>query len=149
MDSPRDREMIREGIDFIRSYADRFHHAKEEEILFKYFDENAPILKKMLDDHTTGRSHVRALIEAVEKRDKREVAEHLLAYGELLKEHIREEDEILYPWMDRNLSTKQVGELHSKFNEADGRSGEEVTERCRTFVSRVEKRLQPRRKEEV
>jgi hemerythrin-like domain-containing protein len=149
VNSPRDMEMVREGIDFIRSYADRFHHAKEEDILFKYFDENAPILKKMLDDHATGRGHVRALIEAVEKRDKPAISEHLLAYGELLKEHIREEDEILYPWMDRNLSTKQVGELHSKFGDADVRSGEEVTERCRRFVDRVEKRLQPRRKEKV
>lgn len=149
VNSPKDMELIREGIDFIRSYADRFHHAKEEDILFKYFDENAPILKKMLDDHTSGRGHVSALIEAVEKRDKRAMADHLLAYGELLTEHIREEDEILYPWMDRNLSTKQVGELHSKFSETDVRSGEEVTKRCRTFVDGVEKRLQPLRKEEV
>jgi hemerythrin-like domain-containing protein len=149
VNSPRDMGLIREGIDFIRSYADRFHHAKEEDILFKYFDENAPILKKMLDDHAAGRRHVSALMEAVEKKDRRAMAEHLLAYGELLKEHIREEDEILYPWMDRNLSTRQVGELHSKFSEADIQSGDEITKKCRTFVDRVEERVQPRGKEEV
>ena len=27
-----------EGIDFVRGYADRFHHAKEEDILFDYAD---------------------------------------------------------------------------------------------------------------
>ena len=37
--SEHDREIILIGVDFIRSFADKFHHAKEEDILFKYFDE--------------------------------------------------------------------------------------------------------------
>jgi len=36
-----------DGVDFIRSYADKYHHAREEEILFKYFDEDMAILKVM------------------------------------------------------------------------------------------------------
>ena len=38
---------------------------------------------------------------------------------DLLTEHIRKEDEILYPWMDSQLTTRQVGELFSKFDEID------------------------------
>jgi len=41
---------------------------------------------------------------------------HLTATGSSYG-HIRKEDEILYPWMDRNLSTAQVGALFSKFAE--------------------------------
>ena len=147
VDSSEDRQLLTNGIDFIRSYADRFHHAKEEDILFKYFDENLDIVKTMLEDHTTGRGHVKALVEAVEKRDKQGVIEHLNAYRELLTEHIKKEDEILYPWMDRNLSVTQVGELFSKFSEVDEVSGNGVTERCRSFVINVEEKFEKSKKE--
>src|SRR3989304_1758726 len=40
LSSEGDRRTVRQGIDFIQSYADKFHHAKEEAILFKYFDES-------------------------------------------------------------------------------------------------------------
>ena len=147
VDSPEDREILFKGIEFIRSYADKFHHAKEEDILFKYFDESSDILRAMLDDHTKGRSHVRALAEAVERRDKQGIIEHLNAYRELLTEHIKKEDEILYPWMDRNLSVTQVGELYSKFGEVDEASGNGVTERCRTFVIETEEKFEKPKKE--
>jgi len=106
-----DMEIVLKGIDFIKNYADKFHHTKEEEILFKYFDENLDILKTMHEDHETGRAHVRAIVEAVERRDKNTIAEHLNGYKDLLTEHIKKEDEILYPWMDRNLSMRQIKAL--------------------------------------
>jgi hemerythrin-like domain-containing protein len=145
IDSSDGRQLLLDGVDFIRSYADRFHHAKEEDILFGYFGETREILKAMLDDHEKGRAHARAVAEGVERRDKDQIAEHLQAYGELLSEHIRKEDEILYPWMDRELTVKQVGELFSKFAEVDRASGQEVTERCFRFVTRVEETLKERK----
>ena len=117
------RQLILKGIDMIRSYADKFHHAKEEEILFKYFDENSDILKVIHEDHTHARGLVKAMFDALERRDQKTIAENLMAYRELLTEHIRKEDEILYPWMDNQLSTRQVGELFAKFAEADQQMG--------------------------
>jgi hemerythrin-like domain-containing protein len=141
LESGEDRQLILEGVDFIRSYADKFHHAKEEDILFKYFDENLDIVKTMLDDHTTARGHAKAVSEAVEKKDREKVVKHLSAYSGLLTEHIQKENEILYPWMDRGLSVRQVGEMFSRFHEADQASGEGVTERCTQFVKKVEERI--------
>ena len=40
-----------DAVDFIRSYADRFHHAKEEELLFACFDEELDILKAMHESY--------------------------------------------------------------------------------------------------
>jgi hemerythrin-like domain-containing protein len=117
------RQLLLAGIDMIRSYADKYHHAKEEDILFKYFDEGSEILKVMHADHRKARNHVQAMLAALERRDKAAIAEHLMAYRALLTEHIRKEDEILYPWMDRNLSTRQIGELFSKFNGVDEKMG--------------------------
>lgn len=133
------RKLILDGVDFIRSYADKFHHAKEEEILFKHFDENLDIIKVMREDHETGRNHVKAILEALEERDGKKLAEHLNGYRELLTEHIKKEDEILYPWMDRQLSTRQVGELFGEFHKADGLFEKDAPDKHVKFVEELEK----------
>jgi hemerythrin-like domain-containing protein len=140
LESEEDRRLVLQGVDFIRSYADRYHHAKEEEILFKYFDQNLDILKVMYEDHTQGRSHAKAVAEAVERRDRAVLSDHLNAYRELLAEHIRKEDEILYPWMDRSLSITQIGEIYSKFHETDERIGYSA-DKFEAFVCSLEKRF--------
>jgi len=114
-----DRQLVLGVVDFIRSYADRYHHAKEEDILFKEFDGEPEIIRAMHEEHSIGRGHVKAVLEALRTGDTPLIVEHLTAYGQLLTEHIRKEDKILYPWMDRNLSTSRVGELFARFVETD------------------------------
>ena len=116
--------LITRGLDFIRNYADRYHHAKEEDILFGLFEGESDIIKVMLEDHSHGREHVAAMAAGVLEGDVAGVAEHLRAYGELLQGHIQREDTILYPWMDRTLSMRQVGELFARCNEVEARFGE-------------------------
>lgn len=141
LSSKEGRQLILDSVDFIRSYADKYHHAKEEEILFKYFDENLDILKTMLKDHETGRNHVRGVVEAVQKQDRAAVAEHLKGYKELLSGHIKKEDEILYPWLDRGLAVSQIGEMYQKFIEADKKTGEGVQERYGKFILALEEKF--------
>ncbi|MBW7997642.1 MAG: hypothetical protein FVQ81_13905 [Candidatus Glassbacteria bacterium] len=135
-----DREIIRDLVDYIRNYADKYHHAKEENILFKNFDEKLDIIQTMLIDHDKARSYVRAVLEALDNKDAEGVKENLSAYRELLSEHIKKEDEILYPWMDRNLSTSQVGQLFSRFNEVDLAFGD-TPEKYEKFVRELEERF--------
>lgn len=141
LDSELIRQLILDGLDFIRFYADKFHHAKEEEILFEYTDKNLDIIKTMLSDHETARAHVRAVLEAIKEKDKNAIIGHLGAYKELLTGHIKKEDEILYPWIDRGLSVTQVGELFAKFNKAEERLDKEVIEKCKKFAQGIEQRI--------
>ena len=134
-----DRQLIRDGVDFIRSYADRFHHAKEEDILFKYFDENLDMVKVMREDHRTGRNHVKAIMEAVERKDRETVVQRLNAYWDLLTQHIKREDEIMLPWMDKQLSISQVGEMFSHFLEVEDRMDSDP-KRYEDFIDRMEKK---------
>lgn len=124
-------------IEFIRSYADRFHHAKEEDVLFKYFDENAEIFQVMHQDHEKARSHVRSIQEALKQGYYHVIADHLTAYRDLLVEHIKKEDEVLYPWIDRNLTTSQVGELFSRFSSIDKEFGD-IPRVQETFIRQLE-----------
>jgi hemerythrin-like domain-containing protein len=135
------RQRVLDGVDFIRSYADRYHHAKEEDLLFKYFDEDTEILKAMHEDHRNARNRVKTIVESVEKRDRDGVIEYLNAYRELLTDHIRKEDDILYPWMDRNLSTTQVGKLYSSFSEVDKNFGD-TPARYETYIGELEQGFQ-------
>jgi hemerythrin-like domain-containing protein len=140
LESDAGRQVILDGIDLIRSYADRYHHAKEEDILFKYFDQDSKILEVMYEDHTTGRSHVKAMLEALDRRDRQALTEHLLAYRELLTGHIQKEDEILFPWMDRSLSRSQVDELIARFNEVDQKMGF-PPDNYQKFIEKLEKQF--------
>ncbi len=145
VNAAEDRRLLLDGIDFIRAYADKFHHAKEEDILFAYFDASLEIIRAMLVDHETARAHVRQLAEAVERRDGDAVAHHLGAYGELLSGHITREDEILYPWMDREFTTAEVGELFSRFAAVDQAAGPGFTERYTDLVAGIERSVGSRR----
>lgn len=147
VESEEGRQRVLQTTGFIRLYADKYHHAKEEEILFTYFDENTDILKAMRQDHENARDHVRAVLEALDQGNKERIAEHLSAYGELLTEHIQKEDEILYPWMDRNLSLTQVGELFSRFAEADEKTDKNVIDGCERFVIELEEEMSRSTKE--
>lgn len=139
--SEEGQALILQGVDFIRSYADRTHHAKEEEVLFNYFDPAMDILQVMVRDHIQGRGYVKAIVEAVDRQDKGAVSEHLLAYRTLLLGHIKKEDEVLFPWMERSLSLTQIGELYSKFQETDRQIGSSV-EKFETFITNLEKRFE-------
>ncbi len=136
------RQRILDAVDFIRSYADAFHHAKEEDILFEYFDQGLDILQVIRADHETGRSHVRAVVQAVEDRDAEAAVARLGGYRELLVEHIKKEDEILYPWMDRELSDSQIGRLFSRFQEVDTKFGD-TPEKYAELIARLEKLYGP------
>ncbi len=143
LETEEGRRRVLDGIDFIRNYADSYHHAKEEDLLFKYFDEDAEIIRAMHEDHRNARSRVKNIVEGVESRDRESVIESLGAYRELLTDHIRKEDDILYPWMDRSITTTQVGKLFSSFSEVDERFGD-APARYEEFVRELEEGFQPK-----
>jgi hemerythrin-like domain-containing protein len=142
LELPKDKELLRMAVEFIRMYADRFHHAKEEEILFKFFDESSQIIQAMYTDHIAGRNHVKAILEAVDANDPAKAKEHLLAYRDLLSDHIRKEDEILYPWMDGKLSTAQVGKMYGDFM-AVGNRFNGTEERYNRLIENFEEEFRP------
>jgi hemerythrin-like domain-containing protein len=63
----------------------------------------------------------------------------LAAYRELLSQHIKREDEIMLPWMDRQLSISQVGEMFSKFQVVEEKM-DSYQRKYEGFISRVEKK---------
>lgn len=133
-------ELMHGLLDFIRGYADRFHHLKEEDILFDYVDPEEALVRVIHQDHARAREYVKTAAAAVESGEAPVVRRALRSYRQLLAEHIDKEDHVLYPYLDRGLSTHQVGELFGRFAEAEAQLEKDVPERYTQFVQRLEHR---------
>ncbi len=137
-----DAERIGKMIDFIRNFADKCHHAKEENLLFVRLEqrgiprEGGPI-GAMVAEHQKGRAHVRAVEEALPKAVQGErhaaqaVADNLMGYVLLLRGHIDKENNVLYPMGDRVLTQEDQRALGEAFEQVEAEEmGEGVHERC-------------------
>ena len=120
------------AVDFIRNFADRCHHLKEEKIFFPALEkkgiarDGGPI-GMMLTEHEEGRSYVRAITEALtdegegEELPKADLVENARAYLSLLRDHIRKEDEILFNMADEVLSSEEQKKLLREFEEHEAK----------------------------
>lgn len=125
-----DYRFFLDGIDFIRNYADRFHHAKEEDVLFEALVKNgmprehSPVAA-MLVEHDLGRAYVRGMEEAAvralagEPGQEPVIVENALGYLTLLREHIAKEDQILYPLAERVLPEEARGAILEGYQRAE------------------------------
>ncbi|MDP4089736.1 MAG: hemerythrin domain-containing protein [Bacillota bacterium] len=108
-------------VEFVRNYADKLHHNKEEEILFKKMREEmgealvgAPI-SGMLVEHDLGRLFIKNLEEALERvrngdMDSRvDVIANAVGYADLLNRHIEKEDKVIYNFARRSLKEEAMG----------------------------------------
>jgi hemerythrin-like domain-containing protein len=91
----------------------------------------------MFADHKSARAHVAALNEGIDAGDRDAVVTHFTAYGALLQDHIKREDEILYPWLDRQLSMEQIGRIYAQFADVDERF-KHKTQACERLVETLE-----------
>lgn len=141
-----------DGVDFIRNYADRFHHAKEEDVLFEALvkngmpRQNSPIAA-MLMEHDQGRAFVKAMeaaaLEALDGEAGRggSVADNALAYASLLRGHIEKEDEILYPLAERVIPEGMRDDIIAGYAAAEGRTAADFTARYEAVVAGYEREL--------
>jgi hemerythrin-like domain-containing protein len=119
------------AVDFVRMYADRTHHGKEEEILFRDLTAKnlTPELKKtmqeLLDEHVWGRKTTAALVAAKEKYlqgDENKLIEIIdLArqLGNFYPRHIEKEDKHFFYPCQEYFSTEEQDKMLAEFWEFD------------------------------
>lgn len=122
---------IDKAVDFIKTYADRCHHGKEEDILFRELqakqisDLHRQIVDELIQDHVHGRLLTGKIIQARQRcMDGNEegianLIEPLRALSDFYPQHIEKEDRHFFiPCMDYFSKTEQETML-SKFLEFD------------------------------
>lgn len=95
---------IDHAVDFIRTYADRCHHGKEEDILFRHLarrrlsDEHRRVMEELIEEHRMGRKKTGELSDANERHaagDKdalARISECLSFLADFYPRHIEKED---------------------------------------------------------
>lgn len=143
-------EALEKAVDFIRTFSDKCHHAKEEYVLFKFMEERGmpryggPI-GVMLMEHDQGRNYVSKMAEAVEEikngKDAGEkYAENALNFADLLSQHIHKEDNILYPMSEQMMEEGDEEKLLEEFEQSEKeRVGDGVHDKYLKILEELEK----------
>ena len=147
----RNWQFFLDAVDFIRNYADRFHHAKEEDVLFVELINNgmpekqSPI-EAMHIEHEQGRSFVRNMADAAGKALAGEtgqiaiIAENANGYIDLLREHIDKEDTVLYPLAERILPEDVRAQMVDAYHRAEDQTPG-LEEKYRRLVEEYERQV--------
>jgi len=135
--------LVEQAVDFFRTYADRTHHGKEEEILFrdlaqkKISPEHRKIMDELVREHIHGRELVRKLVEAKDlyvngyAEALPHIARELRELADFYPGHIEKEDKrFFFPCLDYFTQAEQERMLQ-EFRDFDRNM---IHEKYRTVV---------------
>jgi len=123
-------QFLSDVVEFLRLYADRQHHGKEEDLLFpelekKGLPRSGGPVGVMLMEHQLGRAHIAKMVEAAtayaggDRTAGATWADAALDYVALLREHVAKENQILFVMAERLLSTYEQARLFAEFEGVD------------------------------
>jgi hemerythrin-like domain-containing protein len=114
-------------VDFIKTYADRTHHGKEEDILFRELSrkelaaDDLSAMNDLVDEHKQARAKVRRLTELNDQfrrgdgkvvADIREIILWLVGF---YPAHIRKEDKAFFPRTEKYFSGDELDAMLQEF----------------------------------
>lgn len=146
-------DLFRDAVDFVRNFADRCHHGKEEQNLFPRMEERGVPraggpLGVMLFEHEQGREYIGAIAGATEDYDggnasaARTIADNARGYIGLLRDHIAKEEQVLFPMADGVLTPDDQRELEQRFQQIETEvMGAGVHERYHGLLDDLEREL--------
>jgi hemerythrin-like domain-containing protein len=113
-------------IDFVRNYADKHHHGKEEIMLFNRMSEEMGAAAQklvrhgMLVEHDLGRLHMQELEAAVKRvqegddEARLDVIANAVSYTHLLYRHIQKEDDVVFKYAQNNLAKATLEKINKE-----------------------------------
>ena len=139
------REFFENATHFARTFADKFHHIKEEYVMFvRLAQKKGGAIDGHIDSlrqqHERARNYTSKIAEALNGYEDgqpiqiSQVLENTAAYISLLRNHIHTEDHIFFPMVQETLSAEEEEELQVEFDKAREKSGEDVFESSHKLV---------------
>lgn len=121
-------------VKIIREFSDGIHHAKEEQLLFplmvqKGFSDQTGPVAVMLHDHVEGRNFVKEMAENISLFKQGNSAalkalySYMLAYTDLLKNHIAKENNVLFRMADNVFTKAEQESLLLDFAKVEEKAG--------------------------
>ncbi len=137
------------AVDFIRTYADRTHHGKEEDILFRDLEgkalsaEDRRAMDDLVKEHVCARQMVKELVEAKERWSGGDqdalkmIEERLKSLAGFYPTHIAKEDKVFFPASVKYLTREEQAVMIEEMREFDRKM---IHEKYRAVVEQFEMR---------
>jgi len=137
------------AVDFIKVYADKTHHGKEEDILFRELNNKSmtakdqQIMKELIEEHVFGRQTTKALIDANtryrngDETSLTEIAAKFQILTEFYPKHIEKEDKVFFPSTGNYFTDEEDQAMLAEFWEFDRKM---IHEKYKSLVEGFESR---------
>jgi len=146
-------ERLREIVEFMRTFADKCHHGKEETHLFPFLEKKGVPVRGcpmgiLIAEHQRGRALITGLAAAAETyaregtSAKKPLLDNLRGLMDLYPNHIWKEDYLLFPMTNKILSSQEQKELQEKFEMVENTIGKDVHHRLVQVAEKLENMTQ-------
>jgi hemerythrin-like domain-containing protein len=117
-------------IEFFDIYVDRYHHGKEEQILFPALSLTPvvgidSIIDSLMKDHRAARTIMEQIgstavtLHSCSEAERRELAERVDLYVDIVRKHIRKENSELLPVIEEMLSEPERLQMARDFHDVE------------------------------
>jgi hemerythrin-like domain-containing protein len=136
------KDFFKKSVSFAREFTDKYHHFKEEHILFnrlamKKKGEIDAQVESLKFQHERGRALIGEVAKTLEGYAKGQEAqtlillESLAAYTSLLRQHVHKEDHVFYPMVQSEMPWDEYRGLLEVFQREGSKMGEKFLEKSK------------------
>jgi len=118
VDGPVPYAFLNAACEFMRAYADRNHHGKEEGALFEIMRRNSRLggmAAILQEEHVDGRARIDAVARALEDHNDTQARRAVQEWVWNIRVHIAKEDEMIFEAVERELDPADADELVRAF----------------------------------
>lgn len=120
---------MKKFIEFFRNYTDKYHHQKEEEILFPEMSKRNELLedgviKEMFENHEDFREMMRNIESEIDNNNVDSAYKLFNEYSEALKDHIAVEDDEVFQMAESLMSDDEMDNIYFRFLDNDRELGD-------------------------
>jgi hemerythrin-like domain-containing protein len=147
-----DAKTLHDAVEFMRTFADKCHHGKEEAHLFTLLEKKGVPMRGcplgiLVAEHQKGRDLVKQLAEAADSYAGNAMAREALLKSlhgltDLYPNHIWKEEYLAFPMADKILTSEEQRELSDKFEMVEKEIGLDVHQRFEQFAEEIESKTQ-------
>jgi len=151
-DKPVSKETFHDIVEVISGFSDKHHQEKADKVLFpalkvKNEGEKKDFLGRLLMEHVSARDEIRNLTGALNnfyqgKKAKKKITKIARAYIKHMEKHIEMEEKILFPWINKVLTSDEQAMFMKKFEALEKEDIEAgVHEKYSAMIERLEQQL--------
>jgi len=146
-----EKKTLHDIVEFMRIFADKCHHGKEETHLFPALEKKGVPMRGcplgiLIAEHQKSRDFVKQLAEATDSyangnaSAREALLKSLHGLTDLYPNHIWKEEYLAFPMADKILSSEEQRDLSEKFEMVEKEIGLDVHQRFEQFAKELEEK---------